>query len=478
MYEYISKNNNVYGSKKVNDFDIIYVPVLRGAENFDIYYQLNKNEDLDSIDMNEKQRRALDEYKSNAKHVYLNKVSKAYGINSKCIFTAENLFDDVKNKLLGEETDRNLIRDFECFISKEFYDDEGFTIIPQITKGYLNVKIGNGPERALHDLGDGIKQLITIFYIIFSKSNYESIFFIEEPEINLHPGYQRQFLQILQNNKYFSKHQFFITTHSNHIIDNCLNYDNTSIYKFNNIEKKNHLFKIVNTAHNDIEILNTLGIYNTSVFISNCTIWVEGISDKILISKYLEIYIKSIGELQYKEDINYSFIEYGGNNIDHWSFIDNENIETINSSGITNRSFIVCDNDNDGKQKRKQNLKTVFGTDNYYELNVREIENTISRQVLEKTLFDGKEPEYTKFYNAEAYATKSTYMGEFIDKHYKLNKKYSNKSRTTGKGTGTLKEKISFSKKIASNINDVNDLSPTAKDMCKKIYEFIKKSNS
>lgn len=167
-------------------------------------------------------------------------------------------------------------------------------------------------------MGDGIKQLITILYIIFTKRNSEAIFFIEEPEINLHPGYQRQFLQLIQNNKYFSKHQFFITTHSNHFIDNCINYDNISIYKFNNIEKKNNFFKVTNTTNNDIEILDILGVYNFYVFVSNCTIWVEGISDKILISKYLDIYIKNKGELSYKEDINYSFIEYDGNNIDHW----------------------------------------------------------------------------------------------------------------------------------------------------------------
>ena len=478
MYEYLAKNNNGYGSKKVCDFDITYIPILRGVESFDIYFQPSKSEDLDSIVMNEKQRKALEEYKLNAKHIYSNKISKAYMINSKHIFTAENLFDDVKNKLLGEEKDRNLIKDFENFISKEFYGDKGFTIIPQITKGFLNVKIGNGSERALHDLGDGIKQLITILYIIFTKRNSEAIFFIEEPEINLHPGYQRQFLQLIQNNKYFSKHQFFITTHSNHFIDNCINYDNISIYKFNNIEKKNNLFKVTNTTNNDIEILDILGVYNSSVFVSNCTIWVEGISDKILISKYLDVYIKNKGELSYKEDINYSFVEYGGNNIDHWSFEGSDKIDNINASGITNRCFIVCDNDNDGKQKRKQNLKEVFGDDNFYELSVREIENTISRQVLEKTLFSGKEPEYIKKYKDEAYATKSAYMGTFIDNHYKLNKKYSNKSGTTGKGSGTIKEKLSFAKSVSSNINDINDLSNNAKELCEKIYEFIKKANS
>lgn len=476
MYKCLSRNES-YSSKRINEYDITYIPILRGAESFNIYYQLNNNEDLKSIALTDRQLKAMNEYKQNAKHMYSNKVNRAYAINEKNIFTAEDLFDDVKNKLLGEEEDRNFIRDFEKFISKEFYDEKGFTIIPKINKGVLYVKIGNGQERALHNLGDGIKQLITIFYKLFEKRNKEAIFCIEEPEINLHPGYQRQFLQILEKNKCFSQHQFFITTHSNHFIDSCFDYNNISIYKFINVEKNNNLFKVINTNNKDIEILDLLGVHNSSVFVSNCTIWVEGISDKILISKYLEIYLKSINEYSYKEDINYSFIEYCGNNIEHWAFIDEKDIETINASGITNRCFIVCDNDNDGKKERKEKLKKVFGIERFYELKVREIENTISRKVLEKTLFNGGEPIITKAYKGESYATKSIYMGDFIDTHYDLGKKYSIKKDPEQKGSGTIREKLSFSKSIIQNINDVTDLSENAKELCEKIYNFIKKSN-
>ncbi len=85
----------------------------------------------------------------------------------------------------------------------------------------------------------------------------------------------------------FSKHQYFITTHSNHLIDSCFDYNCISIYKFINYENKNNTFKVVNSSPNDVETLQLLGVNNSSVFIANCTIWVEGISDKILISKYL-----------------------------------------------------------------------------------------------------------------------------------------------------------------------------------------------
>ena len=163
-----------------------------------------------------------------------------------------------------------------------------------------NVKIGANKDRALHDLGDGIKQLITILYKIYENKDKESIFFIEEPEINLHPGYQRKLIEILQSS-IFDKHQYFITTHSNHLIDSCFDFNDISIYKFINVNKSNNTFKVINTSPNDVDMLQLLGVNNSSVFMSNCTIWVEGISDKILISKYLQVFLKSKGGDYLKE---------------------------------------------------------------------------------------------------------------------------------------------------------------------------------
>lgn len=461
-------------NQKMNELDITYIPILRGIECFNIYYDINKSAILDSVVMNESQRQAMNEYKMNSKKIYKNKVTKAYEINkSSSIFTAENLYDEITSKLLGEESDRNFVSNFEEFISEQFYDGKEFSIIPKQSKGYLSVKIGNETDKALHNLGDGIKQLITLLYKIYEKKDKEAIFLIEEPEINLHPGYQRKFIEILQL-PMFSKHQYFITTHSNHLIDSCFDYNCISIYKFINFENKNSTFKIVNSSSNDVDTLQLLGVNNSSIFIANCTIWVEGISDKILISKYLQTYFKENKILNYYEDIHYSFVEYGGNNITHWSFIPTSDIETINASGITNKSFIICDNDNDSKRKKKRKdiLKSIF-KDNYCELTVREIENTISKEVLEKTLFNGETPEYKIPYKTnKEYATKSARMGNFIDTHYVLKRKYGSKD------TGTILNKFDFSKKIANNIDDINDLSTQAKNICEKIYEFIKRSNN
>ena len=454
-------------------FTRFYIPVLRGIESFNLYFDSQKNKILDSINMNSEQREALEEYKMNASRIYKNKINGAYNIRDEHIFTGENLFEEIRNKLLGKETDRLFVREFEKFISDNFYDGEGFTIIPLLSEGYLYVKIGNNKERPLHDLGDGIKQLICILYKIFEYRNSEAFFFIEEPEINLHPGYQRKLMNILQHED-FSKLYFFITTHSNHLVDSCFDYDNISIYKFINIDRKNNVFQVINSGPDDIDLLNLLGVNNSSVFMANSTIWVEGISDKIYISKYLQVYLKSKSDIDFKEDIDYSFIEYGGNNITHWAFDSDDDISTINASGITNRSMIILDNDNDSnsKKKRKEKLKSIFGS-NYVELPVREIENTIKREVLLNHLFGDNEVKYKKGAEnkKDNYETKSAYLWEYIDKHYETSKKYWN-SRNKSPNISKMK----FAKEIASHITSIDDLSKNALILCEKIHEFLKKS--
>lgn len=450
----------------------IYIPILRGIENFNIYYDISRNRDiLNSISMNQSQRDALELYKDNANHIYSNKIQKAYGIRSELIFTAENLYEDITNKLLGKENGRIFIKEFQEFISEQFYNGKEFTLIPQKNEGYLHVKIGE-QEKPLYELGDGIKQLITILYKIYENKDSEKVFFIEEPELNLHPGFQRKLMEIFQL-EMFNEHQYFITTHSNHFIDSCFDYENISIYKFTNIDGSNKKFRIVYTSPNDVSLLQSLGVNNSSVFMANCTIWVEGISDKILIKKYLEKYFEHENISKYKEDINYAFVEYGGNNITHWDFEPTESIDTINAAGITNRSFLICDNDNDseGKKERKRKLKKVF-QNNYCELSVREIENTISKVVLDKTLFGDKEIKYKIPFEQKEYTRKDIYMGKFIDEHYVLNKKYSN-----SKGTGTIAKKLEFSREVAKNIENYQDLSAQAINLCKKIVEFIENSN-
>ena len=339
------------------------------------------------------QHKDFDNYLDTAKTIYKNKISSVYKIKQELLFTGEELYDEITDILLGDENEREKFHKFEKFISDMFYESKGFQINPSKKKNCLLVKIGNDKEYEIHNMGEGIKQLITILYPIYMKKDSDGIFFIEEPEINLHPGFQRKLMEILIEN--FPKHNYFITTHSNHIIDITNFSDDVSLYKF---KKNNEKITIEEMDKSYITALAELGVNSSASFLSNCTIWVEGISDRIYLKKYIEMCFKNSNiENKYKEGIHYSFVEYGGGNIVHWNFDENnDDTNQMNVKYLNHNVFLIVDNDGtslkknkDGsiqkKEERKRKLNEILG-DNFYELKSREIENLIKLEVLEETL--------------------------------------------------------------------------------------------
>lgn len=469
----LRKNRSAFGtdSKLENCF---YIPTLRGIEKFDSFFDKTSIESINDARLSRKEWSLLDKYTDNAHEIYRNKISMAYGIEKGRIFTAENMYEEIRDKLLGSEEERQWVKDFEDFISTNFYDGTPFTLIPTKNKNikhkeYLSVKIGSTKERPIYDLGDGIKQLISMFYKIFEMCNKEAFFFIEEPELNLHPGFQTKFIKAL-NDERFKGHQYFIVTHSNHLLDELSLRNDVSLYRVENIAGKNKEFKVIRTTPKDIEILNALGVKSSSVMMANCLIFVEGLSDKIYISKYLELYFKE-KQKDYVEDIHYAFVETGGGNIAHWDFSDGNENETMHVRSFSNRSFVICDNDGNKKKERKEKLKQMVSEENFYELPVREIENTIKKDILEKTLFGESEIAYKKKYNEDKGYYNNKKIGIFIDSHYDLG------SKTYSAKSGTIKNKIEFAQKAIGNMKTIDDITANALDMCEKISNFIEKSN-
>lgn len=220
------------------------------------------------------------------------------------------------------------------------------------------VKIGKD-ERPIYNWGDGTQQLIIMLYSLFKyKDEQNKIFFIEEPEMYLHPGVLRKFIEVINSNL-FKYHQYFITTHSNVILDTSADTNiKMSIFKFKKVKDtsqndgKDFLIEQCNIG--DMSLLNELGVRNSSLFLSNCSIWVEGITDRLYLKHYLKLYCdKHKDKTVYRENIDYTFIEYGGGNIVHFNFDNIDDLNSVNARYINNNIFLIADNDN-SKEGRKQ----------------------------------------------------------------------------------------------------------------------------
>lgn len=446
----------------------LYIPILRGLRPT----QFIKDNNFDEIQDN-----------------YLKRTIRDYFLNnpniSEEIFTGLRLYNDTKKMLLGKREEREKIKDFESFLSKTFFNNQPFTLIPNIEDDSLHVSIGE-EERPIYMLGDGIQSIIILLYPLFFNQGKKMMVFIEEPENSMHPGLQRLFIETLMQSK-FENFQYFITTHSNHFLDLTLDLSKISVYTFKKkVESEgNNLNLIENTSNAQSSILDLLGVRNSSVFLSNCTIWVEGITDRLYIKKYLEIYQNYLqqteGKSPYREDFNYSFIEYGGSNITHWDFGEGTKWEKIKASRISSKIFLISDKDstekkpNSEKAKRLQILSNLLG-DNFQTIDGYEVENILSPKILIKSIKTLESNNNHKIvYNENKIIIenyKNMRLGDFIEKSFKnLTRKYKADS-------GTIFCKIDFCKAAISNIENYDDLSTEAKNLIFKIYNFIKSTNS
>ena len=325
---YIADVNNIvdqifkssYAEHKSKVFNHFYIPVLRGLK------PLLKFED---------------EYIYN--HIYSERITHDYP-NIKSVFTGLEVFEEVKKRLLGEEKDRIIIKDFEDYISNNLFKQQ-ITLIPKYGDDILNIKIGNDPQRSIVDLGDGLQSLICILFPIFMEKDKEFYFFIEEPELNLHPSLQKKLINLLSE-PIFNLHQYFITTHSAHIID----HKNASIYNF---VKENDKTKITHLDNKNkiVHSLNLLGYTPSDLLQTNFIIWVEGQTDKMLLNSLIS---KNYPNLI--ENTHYSIMFYGGSG-DKYLLEDANKFEFIMS--LNRNCAVIKDSD---KTDYKTDISKKQGT--------------------------------------------------------------------------------------------------------------------
>ena len=249
------------------------------------------------------------------------------------------------------------------------------------------------------------------------------------------------------------------------------------------LTKRRHLLpsfkRTLLPTNGDVSLLNVLGVRNSSVFLSNCSIWVEGITDRLYLKHYLNLYFKKQGTANpYRENIDYTFIEYGGSNLVHFNFDRQDSEDSINAKYINNRIFLIADNDNTKektkKSERKKHLKELL-EDHFYELPVNEIENLLPQKAIEQVLIK-QNPKHTdmikqKFSRELHY--KKMKLGDYLDNKLFKNtelKKYSASS-------GTIEKKLVFCKNAIDFITDYDMLTDETKALVERLVAFIESNN-
>lgn len=451
------------------------------------------------------------------KQPYIERAQKDYfkdhkKFNSTNIITGECLYHELKSHLLGEPEDRALIKNYEVKLSEYFFDGETVTLIPKFGKDengnendVVHIKIGHDAQFPIYNLGDGLQQAIILTFEAFTKNKDIHAFFIEEPELHMHAGMVRQLMNFYLNETY---HYYFFTTHSNHLLDMVDESDQVIIQKFvkePQIDDPSKFDFKIYRCDRDRDLLASLGVKPSSVYLANCTIWVEGITDRLYITKYMEKYLselKTSNEELYKKyrrfmpNYHYTFVEYAGSNLVHWSFSDDysDHLDDkgLSAKAVASEMLLIADGDIQGKADRVATLKKELKSENYFILKCKETENTLPKDSIvrvAKSRFSRMKESTTQSYDIAL-------IDQISDDHYfdhaddgigklldaKIKKPQSTSSKTAfadGTGVGTIKYKLDFCREIIKDFDENPDwqLTPKATELCERIFKHIEKCN-
>lgn len=477
---------------KNNDFQSqYYIPILRGMRILDV---INKS-DLRKYHF---VWRTIEDYFDIYDHDKSLKLSKK-------ILTGEDFYENLTKFRNGQEYEWQILEDYQNALSSYFFNNERVVIIPIHDNNIPHIKIGNEPQFPISQLGDGLQQVIILTYEAFTKNDKTHAFFIEEPELHMHAGMVRQLMNFYLNE---TNHYYFFTTHSNHLLDMADESDQVIIQKFVKQPKENSGdgfdFKIYR-CDRDRDLLASLGVKPSSVYLANCTIWVEGITDRLYITKYMEKYLAELEESdselfkQYRRfmpNYHYTFVEYAGSNLVHWSFNDNyaDHLDDkgLSAKAVASEMLLIADGDIQNKADRVAVLQSELNAENYFILPCKETENTLPFNVIiriAKTRFERMNGETKEGYNIELinnisdqnYFDNTEYgIGRLLDSAIKIADQNPTKNPfADGSGVGTIKKKLDFCREIIKDFDENPDwqLTPKAKELCERIFQHIEKCN-
>lgn len=201
----------------------------------------------------------------------------------------------------------------------------------------------------LSKMGSWMKTILLVLLnlivipIIHNRDICDYIFILEELENNLHPAMQRRLYDFIikysENNPWAI---FFISTHSNIVIDIFSKYRQSQILHIFN-DNKNSFVKTILDKIWQKQILEELDYRASDLLQTNWVIWVEWPSDRTYINKWLQLKFPEL-----KEWIHYSIMFYWWRLLSHLSF-KNANSNEVNSFieilKINQNAFVMIDRD-------------------------------------------------------------------------------------------------------------------------------------
>ena len=217
--------------------------------------------------------------------------------------------------------------------------------------------------------------------------------------------------------------------------------------------------------------------------------------------KYLDELKKSDSE-QYKKyrrfmpNYHYTFVEYAGSNLTHWSFSDDyaDHLDDkgLSAKAVASEMLLIADGDIKEKADRVKKLTTELSSSNFFKFECKEIENTLPKDSIirvAKQRFSRMKSTTKQGFSIENLDSISSAnhfdhnefgIGKLLDNQIRnLRTKSDKQAFADGEGVGTIKNKLDFCREIIKDFDENLDwqLTHKAKKLCERIFQHIEKCN-
>ena len=240
--------------------------------------------------------------------------------------------------------------------------------------------------------GSGLKTIILVLINIIlipeldKKPIADYFFCFEELENNLHPALLKRLFLFINKTANEKNCHFFITTHSNVVIDLFSSNDNTQIVHVVK-DSKISSTKTIDSYSDKKNILEDLGNKASDLLQANGIIWLEGPSDRIYLNKWIEIF----SDPKLKEHVHYECAFYGGSILTHHCAEDPDiYVDKININNINSNAILIADSDKLSEDSElKERVKAIKEQSEkngslIWITKAKEIENYIPKECLEE----------------------------------------------------------------------------------------------
>lgn len=223
------------------------------------------------------------------------------GTNSTYIMLATKKFGEMLRYAIEEKNGLENFYNSDDYIRlKKFFEkfeyDINLKCISPMNNIYQFYLSRDGLENEIDTISSGEREIINFIFGLFLEEVNDGIVIIDEPELHLHPNWQKKLIQILKEETKNRNIQIIFVTHSSSFISYNILNNIYRIYKEKSFSKCVRISDLLQDDNDNfrknLSVINATN--NEKIFFANNVILVEGITDEILFKK---IYESELGKI-------------------------------------------------------------------------------------------------------------------------------------------------------------------------------------